>query len=68
MNKLKKTSISLRNSLFRLSDAFAKEGDTIKAIEVLDLSLEKMPIKDFDHYSFVSGLSRNYYKLEIRKS
>ena len=26
----KRNSISMRNSLFRLSDAFAQEGDTIK--------------------------------------
>jgi hypothetical protein len=40
----KKNSISLRNNLMRLSDAFAKKGDTVKALEILDLSIEKMPI------------------------
>ena len=43
----KKNAISLRNNLMRLSETFAMEGDTAKAVEVLDLSLEKMPIKDF---------------------
>ena len=47
----KKNAISLRNNLMRLSETFAMEGDTAKAVEVLDLSLEKMPIKDFGHYS-----------------
>ena len=47
----KRNAISLRNSLMRLSAAFAKEGDTLNALEVLDLSIEKLPIKDFDHYS-----------------
>ena len=59
----KRNSISMRNSLFRLSDAFAQKGDPIKAIEVLDLSLEKMPIKDFDHYTLSTGYPEAYYKL-----
>jgi hypothetical protein len=59
----KRNSISLRNSLMRLSDAFAKEGDTLKAIEVLDLSLEKLPIEKFDHYSLSLGYPEMYFKL-----
>jgi hypothetical protein len=59
----KRNVISLRNSLMRLSAAFAEEGDTIKAIEVLDLSLEKMPIEDFDHYSLSMEYPEMYYKL-----
>ena len=53
----------------RLSAAFAKEGDTLKAIEVLDLSLEKMPIADFDHYSLSMEYPEMYYKLgEVKKA
>lgn len=59
----KRNAISLRNSLMRLSEAFAKEGDTIKAIEVLDLSVDKMPIEKFDHYSLSIGYPEMYYKL-----
>jgi tetratricopeptide (TPR) repeat protein len=59
----KRNSISLRNSLLRLSETFAKKGDTIRAMEVIDLSLEKMPIKDFDHYSLSLGYPEIYYKL-----
>tara|TARA_R110002072_G_scaffold291396_1_gene459553 strand:+ start:213 stop:3323 length:3111 start_codon:yes stop_codon:yes gene_type:complete len=59
----KKNSISLRNNLMRLSDAFAEEGDTIKALEVLDLSIEKMPIKDFGHFSLSVGYPEMYYLL-----
>jgi hypothetical protein len=59
----KRNSISLRNSLLRLSAAFAIEGDTLKAIEMLDLSLEKLPIKDFDHYSLSMEYPEMYYKL-----
>ena len=59
----KRNAISLRNSLMRLSNSFAKKGDTIKAIEVLDLSLDKLPIKDFDHYSLSMEYPEMYYKL-----
>ncbi|TVZ56119.1 uncharacterized protein DUF2723 [Lutibacter sp. Hel_I_33_5] len=59
----KRNSISFRNNLMRLSEAFAAEGDTIKAIEVLDLSLEKFPIEKFDHYSLALGYPEIYYKL-----
>ncbi|ARV06661.1 hypothetical protein BTO04_08125 [Polaribacter sp. SA4-10] len=59
----KRNAISMRNSLMRLSEAFAKEGDTLKAIEVLDLSLKKMPIEDFDHYSLSLGYPEMYFKL-----
>ncbi|WP_296633575.1 DUF2723 domain-containing protein [Polaribacter sp.] len=65
----KRNVISLRNSLMRLSAAFAEEGDTIRAIEVLDLSLDKMPIEDFDHYSLSMEYPEMYYKLgEVKKA
>ncbi|WP_397445338.1 DUF2723 domain-containing protein [Polaribacter sp. R77954] len=65
----KRNAISLRNSLMRLSTAFAKEGDTIKAVEVLDLSLDKLPIEDFDHYSLSMEYPEMYYKLgEVKKA
>ncbi len=59
----KRNSISMRNSLFRLSEAFEKKGANLKALEVLDLSLEKMPIQDFDHYSLSLGYPDAYYRL-----
>ncbi|OAD45572.1 glycosyltransferase family 117 protein [Polaribacter atrinae] len=63
----KRNSISMRNSLLRLSEAFANEGDTAKALEILDLSLDKMPIKDFDHYSLSMGYPEAYYGLKDSK-
>ena len=59
----KRNSISMRNNLFRLSEAFRNKGDVLKALEILDLSLEKMPIKDFDHYSLSLGYPEAYYRL-----
>ena len=58
----KRNAISMRNSLMRLSSAFAVQVDTLKAIEILDLSLDKMPIKDFDHYSLSIEYPEMYYK------
>jgi len=63
----KRNAISKRNALMRLSEVFAKQGDTIKALEVLDLSLTKMPIEDFDHYSLSLGYPEAYYKLNERE-
>ena len=63
----KRNSISMRNSLLRLSEAFSKKGDTAKALEILDLSLEKMPIRDFDHYSLSLGYPEAYYRLKDSK-
>jgi len=53
--------------MMRLSEEFAFQGDTAKAIEVLDLSLEKMPIKDFDHYSISLGYPEIYYQLNEKE-
>ncbi|MBS9774274.1 MAG: DUF2723 domain-containing protein [Tenacibaculum sp.] len=65
----KKNAFSMRNNLMRLSEAFAKKGDTIKAVEVLDFSLNKLPIKDFGHYTISLGYPETYYKLgEIEKA
>jgi len=58
----KKNVISLRNNMMRLAEAFHEEGRTDKALEVLDLSLEKFPIKDFGHYSMSLGYPEYYYQ------
>lgn len=63
----KRNAISMRNSLLRLSEAFSKKGDTLKALEILDLSLEKLPIKDFGHYSLSLGYPETYYRLKDSK-
>lgn len=63
----KRNAITFRNSLMRLSNELAKEGDTIKALEVLDLSIEKMPIEYFDHYSLSLEYPEFYYKLGEQK-
>ena len=59
----RKNSISMRNNMLRLAETFLLEGNKKKAEEILDLSLEKMPIKDFEHYSIALGYPDLYYKI-----
>ncbi len=65
----KRNAISMRNNLMRLSEEFLKVGDSVKAKDALDLSLYKMPIKDFDHYSISLGYPELYYRIgDINKA
>ncbi|RSC95124.1 glycosyltransferase family 117 protein [Tenacibaculum singaporense] len=65
----KRNAISLRNNLIRLSEEFLQKGDSVNAKDVLDLSLHKMPIKDFDHYNFSLGYPELYYRIgDINKA
>jgi len=59
----RKNAISLRNNLLRLAETYANENNFEKAEEILDLSLDKMPIEDFDHYSIALGYSEIYYQI-----
>jgi len=56
----------MRNNLMRLSETYAMQENIEKAKEVLDLSLEKMPIKDFGHYSISLGYPQLYYNIKDR--
>ncbi len=64
----KRNVISLRNNLIRLSETFLEAKDSIRAKEVLDLSLYKMPIKDFGHFSLSLGYPELYYRIGDRDS
>ncbi|CAM1367535.1 protein O-mannosyl-transferase family [Tenacibaculum xiamenense] len=59
----KRNAISLRNNLMRLSEEYLAQKDSLKAKEVLDLSLSKMPIRDFDHFSLSLGYPELYYRI-----
>ncbi len=59
----KRNAISLRNNLMRLSEEFLIKGDSVNAKDVLDLSLHKMPIEDFGHYSISLGYPELYYRI-----
>ena len=65
----KRNVISLRNNLMRLSEEYIARKDTLKAKEILDLSLDKMPIKDFGHFSLSLGYPELYYKVgDVKKA
>lgn len=59
----RRNSISLRNNMQRLAETFINEKKIDKAIEILDLSLDKMPIKQFEHYSIALGYPELYYRV-----
>jgi hypothetical protein len=57
----RKNSISFRNSLGRLADELIKEGDLTRAEEILDISIDKMPIEKYGYYRLVIGHIESYY-------
>jgi MFS family permease len=59
----KRNAISIRSNLIRLSEAFLNKKDSAKAKDVLDLSLYKLPIEDFGHFSLSLGYPELYYKI-----
>ena len=65
----RKNAISLRNNMLRLAETFANENNFKKAEEMLDLSLDKMPIRDFGHISIALGYPEIYYKIgKVKKA
>ena len=65
----RKNAISLRNNMLRLAETFADENKYDKAEEILDLSLDKMPIQDFGHISIALGYPEIYYKIgKVKKA
>ena len=63
----RKNSISFRNYLVRLADELIKEKQFDKAEEILDLSIEKMPIEKYDHYAMVLGYIDSYYRIDKKE-
>tara|TARA_R110002073_G_scaffold40547_6_gene115369 strand:+ start:21641 stop:24790 length:3150 start_codon:yes stop_codon:yes gene_type:complete len=63
----RKNGISFRNNLVRLAEALIKEGKNVKAEEILDLSIEKMPIESYGHYGMVLGYIENYYMIDKKE-
>ncbi len=60
----RKNGISLRNSLGRLADELIKEKDYEKAEEILDMSIENMPIDKYGYYNLVIGHIESYYNID----
>jgi hypothetical protein len=60
----RKNSVTYRNNMERLASALIKENQLEKAEEILDLSLEKMPVNKFGHYSMLFSYIDLYYTLQ----
>jgi len=60
----RKNGISFRNSLGRLADELIKENDFVRAEEILDLSMDKMPMKEYGYFRLVIGHIESYYNID----
>ncbi len=62
----RRNSLIYRMIMNRLANALAQKGDTAKALEILDLSFEKMPLKKFGYYYSAWDALNLYYKLKAK--
>ncbi len=63
----RKNSVTYRNNLERLARQLIVENKFDKAEEILDLSLEKMPVNKFGHYSMLISYIDLYYTLNKKE-
>ena len=63
----RKNGISFRNNLIRLAEELVKEEKFDTAEEILDLSINKMPIERYGHYGLVLGYVDNYYRVNNKE-
>ncbi|QTY26111.1 DUF2723 domain-containing protein [Flavobacterium sp. CS20] len=60
----RRNSITYRSNMARLADSLAKEKKYEKAENVLDLAMEKMPVKYFGYYTLLNPIIEVYYKID----
>ena len=60
----RRNGITYRSNLARLAEALIEEGKYEKAENILDLAMEKMPVKYFEYYSLLEPFVLGYYQLE----
>jgi MFS family permease len=63
----RKNGISFRNNLIRLAEELVKEEKFDMAEEILDLSINKMPIERYGHFGLVLGYVDNYYRVNNKE-
>ena len=63
----RKNSVTYRNNMERLARTLISEGKTDKAEEILDISLEKMPVNKFGHYSMLISYIDLYYGVDKKE-
>lgn len=59
----RKNSVTYRNNMERLARELMREQKYVKAEEILDLAIEKMPVHKFGHYSMLISYIDLYYGL-----
>lgn len=59
----RRNGITYRSNLARLAEALINEGQKQKAEDILDLAMEKMPVKYFEYYSLLEPFVLGYYEL-----
>lgn len=60
----RRNGITYRSNLARLAETLINNGEKDKAEKVLDLAMEKMPVKYFEYYSLLEPYVIGYYELE----
>jgi len=60
----RKNSISFRSNMARLAEELINEGEDQKALQIIDLALEKMPVDYFGYYSLLVPFVDGYYAWE----
>lgn len=63
----RKNSVTYRNNMERLAKALILENKLEKAEEIADISLEKMPVNKFGHYSMLISYLDIYYALNKKE-
>ncbi|MDN3723320.1 DUF2723 domain-containing protein [Aequorivita sp. SDUM287046] len=61
----RRNGITYRSNLARLAEALINNGENGKAEKVLDLAMDKMPVKYFEYYSLLEPFVIGYYELDI---
>jgi len=59
----RRNGITYRSNLARLADKLIQSGKNDKAEKVLDLAMEKMPVKYFEYYSLLEPFVLSYYEI-----
>ena len=60
----RRNGITYRSNLARLAENLINEGKKEKAEDVLDLAMEKMPVKYFEYYSLLEPFVLGYYEVD----
>ncbi|WP_299210838.1 DUF2723 domain-containing protein [uncultured Aquimarina sp.] len=63
----RKNGISFRTNLGRLANQLIKEDQLLKAEEILDLGIEKMPLDIYEYYTPLHTFVGSYYQIDKKE-